>query len=428
MSEPRISVRNLTKAFALRRRKRLKGISADSAAAVGALFRHTLRSPERQVVPTRGDPNHLFALDDISFDVPAGQVLGIIGRNGAGKSTLLKILARLIEPTEGRIRVQGRVASLLDLGLGLSPELTVRENIQMQGRLSGIRAADISAAEERILEFAGLTAHRDSPLGLCPTGSFIQLAFSTTINLESEIVLADEVLAVGDSRFRAECEERIRAVGESGEAVLFVSHDMNAIKRTCSRVIWIDRGRLVMDGSPDEVVDAYMSELLAGHLLPEIDETSAVASCRLLDLRLLDATRAQVGALEITAGGYVDTLLRITSTAVSVRLVIELWQGKYMVLSCASPKPITINEPGTLRAGVRVPGDFLNENSYRARCIVYVLPLNDPEREPVVAAEEELEFSVMNPSPERSVWATWRGGRTAALSPRLDWTLESEDA
>lgn len=428
MSEPRISVQNLSKAFALRRRRRFGGISTDSAVAVRALLRHALRSPERRVVPERGDPGYLFALDDISFDVPAGQVLGIIGRNGAGKSTLLKILARLIEPTAGQVRIRGRVASLLDLGLGLSPELTVRENIQIQGRLSGIRSDVIKAAEPRILEFAGLEVYRDVPLGACPTGSFIQLAFSTMINLPSEIVLADEVLAVGDSRFRAMCEERIRAVGESGESVLFVSHDMNAIKRTCSRVIWIDHGRLVMDGEPEAVVEAYMSELLAGHLLPQIDETSAIANCRLLDLRLLDSTRAQVGALEITAGGYVDALLRITSSAISVRVVIELWQGKHLALSCVSPDPIRVAGPTTLRAAVRVPGDFLNESSYRARCIVYVSPLDNPQRDPIVAADEELEFSVMNPSPERSVWATWSGGRSAVLSPRLDWTIDSEVA
>lgn len=428
MSELRISARNLTKAFALRRRKRIKGVSADSLAGVGQLFRRTLRSPERLHRPQRGDPDYLFALDDLSFDVPAGEVLGIIGRNGAGKSTLLKILARLIEPTAGRVTIRGRVASLLDLGLGLSPELTVRENMQIQGRLSGIRAEEINAAEERILEFARLTDYRDTPLALCPSGSFIQLAFATMISLESEIILADEVLAVGDSRFRAICEERIRAVGQSGESVLFVSHDMNAIKRTCSRVIWIDRGRLVMDGAPGEVVDAYVNELLAGRLLPQVDETSLLASCRLLDLRLLDNTRSQVGALEITAGGYIDALLRIGSSAVAATVQIELWHGKHLVLSCASPSPITVQKPGTLRVGLRVPADFLNENAYLARCTVYVAPLHDAECEPAIAAEEELAFTVMNPSPERSVWARWVGGRTAALSPRLDWTVDRDVA
>ena len=420
MSAARITVQDLTKVFALRRREKTKGLSTDSLAP------RTLRSQAREALPERGSANHLFALDGISFDVEAGEVLGIIGRNGAGKTTLLRILARVLDPTAGRAMIHGRVVSLLELGIGFAPDLTVRQNIEIYGRLAGIRPRRIRAAEEAILEFAELTDYREVPLVTCPSGSFVRLAFSAMVNLDTDIILADEVLAVGDSAFRHACEARIRAVGESGESVLFVSHDMNAIRRCCTRVIWIDRGHVCRVGPTEEIVRAYRSELLAGRLLPTA-EGDLGAGCRLLDVHLLDGQRAQVGALQMTEAGYIECLFRIDRPEAAVTVQIELWQGKHHVMTSATQRPITVQAPTTLRAGIRVPPDMLNEMPYRAHCRLYAEDRTDHTVPTVVAAEAGLDFVVMNPRPQDSVWADWRWGRSGVISPRLQWTASLEE-
>jgi len=355
-------------------------------------------------------------------------VLGIIGRNGAGKSTLLKILARVLHPTSGEAVVRGRVVSMLELGLGLAPELTVRQNIQIQGRLAGIPAGRIRAVEDAILDVAGLAAYADTPLGACPSGSAVQLGFAAVIGLGADVILADEVLAVGDSAFRRACEDHARAAARAGESILFVSHDMAAITRICNRVLWIDRGRVVEIGSPDEVVRAYTAALLAGRLLPPLTREGVAASCTLLDVRLLGSDRAQVGALQLTEPGWIDCLFRIERPDVAVWVELELWHRRTLVLRTSS-RPVTSPEPATYRAGVKIPADFLNEQRYRALARLRVAGLRGGygESATMVAAEEELEFAVMNSHPERSVWREWPWGRGGLLAPRLPWHVERMD-
>lgn len=421
----RVSVRGLTKVFPRRAATRRKGISSEGLGALGHLLRQMVTRDRVESVATRDDGSFIWALDDVTFEVAPGEVLGIIGRNGAGKSTLLKILARVLHPTAGEAVVRGRVVSMLELGLGFAPELTVRQNVQIQGRLAGIPAKRIRAAEDAILNLAGLAAYADVPLGSCPSGSAVQLGFAAVIGLGADVILADEVLAVGDSTFRRACEEHVRTSARAGQSILFVSHDMAAIGRICTRVLWIDRGRVVRVGSPEEVVRAYTTELLAGRLLPPLTRDGLAASCALLDVRLLDGDRAQVGALQLTEPGYVDCLFRIERPDVFVVVQLELWHRRALVFRTSSP-PVTSREPSTYRAGVRIPADFLNEQRYRvlARLLVAGLTVAGGEPETVVASEEQLEFTVMNPHPERSVWREWPWGRGGLLAPRLPWRLE----
>lgn len=422
----RVSARGLTKVFARHRASRRRGTSAEGPAAFADLMRHTFRrASHRPRMPSRNDGKHLWALDRVSFEVAPGEVLGIIGRNGAGKSTLLKVLARVLHPTAGKATIRGRVVSMLELGIGFAPELTVRENIQIQGRLARIPANQIRRAEESILEFAGLSAFRDLPLQACPSGSPIHLGFAAALGLNADIILADEVLAVGDARFRRMCEERVRNAGASGESVLFVSHDMAAIRRICTRAIWIDRGKIVLAGPTDEVVNAYTAELLAGRLLPPLTHGGPATSCVLLDARLLDAGRAPVGALQLTEPGYIDCLFRLSRPDAAVAVEIELWQAQHLVFAARSDV-IRAAETTTLRAGVRVPPHFLNEQRYQARVRLHVLALG--EAEPVVAAEERFDFAAMNPHPHQSVWNDWRWARQGIISPRLQWSVEWDDA
>jgi len=415
-----ISVRGLSKAFLKVKATRSVGISSSGVTALRHLVRQIVAPPRTAVQARRGQA--FLALDDVSFDVAPGEVLGIIGRNGAGKTTLLKILARVLHPTAGRATIRGRVVSMLELGIGFAPELTVHQNIQISGRLAGMPARRIADAEDSILEFAGLTELRDVPLAACPSGSGVRLGFAAMVGLGAEVVLADEVLAVGDTAFRRACEARVRAAGASGESVLFVSHDMGAIRRICTRVIWIDRGRIVRDGPTEEVVSAYTAELLAGHLRPPLTGEGLAASCVLLDLRLLDAEQAQVGALQLTEAGYIDCLFRVARPDVVVTVDIELWTAKHHVFTATS-QPITAAAMSTLRAGIRIPAHLLNEREYEARLRLRAAAASG-DTPPVVVADERLTFSAMNPHPEQSVWSGWSGGRAGLISPRLAWSLD----
>jgi lipopolysaccharide transport system ATP-binding protein len=388
-------------------------------------MKHLLIQMFRRSAPAveaaRRGPRYLRALSDLSFDVAAGEVIGIIGRNGAGKSTLLKVLARVLHPTSGRVVVRGRIVSMLELGVGFAPSLTVRQNIHIQGRLAGISGRRIVEAEDAILEESGLRSYADGPLRACPGGSGVQLAFAAMVGFGADVILADEVLAVGDSAFRRTCEDRVRAAASAGASVLFVSHDMAAIRRICSRVIWIDRGRLVRSGPPDEVVEAYTSELLAGRLRPASGGDGLEAGCALLDLRLLDATGGQVGALQLSEPGYIDCVFRINPGIAAV-VEMTLYHRKNVVFSRQSA-PFTSVVTSTFRAGLLIPADFLNEQQYQVRVRLLARRLVDIEV--VSVAEERLEFSVLNPHPERSVWHDWPGARRGLISPRLSWSVQS---
>lgn len=419
--EPRITARGLGKSFALHKRGVKKAsISTDGLAAFADLIRHVAAASRSEASAKHATMFH--ALQDVDFDVYPGEVLGIIGRNGAGKSTLLKILARVLDPTHGRVSIKGRVVSLLELGIGFAPDLTVRENIQIYGRLAGFPAREVHAAEDRILAFAELERYRDTLLDECPSGSFVQLAFAAMISLSAEVVLADEVLTVGDSEFRQKCEDRIRAVGRSGESVLFVSHDMNAIRRCSTRVMWIDKGRVRMTGPTDEVVSAYTSELLAGRLQP-LGADQAQAACRLIDVRLLDRDRAQTGALQITKPSFVEVVFRIERPDVWVFVETELWQGKQRVFASRPDRPVSAQEPAAMRASLALPADFLNEASYQVRGRLLVRPVGSLEGEPLFTLEERVDFTAFNPHPEQSVWSDWPWGRSGLISPRLPWSV-----
>jgi lipopolysaccharide transport system ATP-binding protein len=200
----------------------------------------------------------LWALRDVEMEVGRSEVLGIIGRNGAGKSTLLKILSRITEPTEGRVEVRGLVASLLEVGTGFHPELTGRENIRLNGAILGMRNAEIRSKFDEIVEFSEIGRFLDTPVKRYSSGMYIRLAFAVAAHLDPEILVIDEVLAVGDFAFQKKCLGKMGDVATSGRTVLFVSHNMPAVRGLCTRVIELTAGRVTNQGDPDEVVDAYL--------------------------------------------------------------------------------------------------------------------------------------------------------------------------
>jgi lipopolysaccharide transport system ATP-binding protein len=206
-------------------------------------------------------PDEFWALEDVSFEVRQGERIGIIGRNGAGKSTLLKILSRITDPTEGRVRIRGRVSSLLEVGTGFHPELTGRENVFLNGAILGMRRREILRKLDAIVAFADVERFLDTPVKRFSSGMYVRLAFSVAAHLEPEILIVDEVLAVGDAQFQRKCLGKMEEVGKEGRTVLFVSHNMAAIENLCQRAIVLDRGRVAFHGSAAAGIEQYLSSL-----------------------------------------------------------------------------------------------------------------------------------------------------------------------
>jgi len=256
MSDVRIIVRGLSKRYR-------RGPDHPQHAGIGAaLLRPYRRLRGLPVAPPRPNASEFWALQDVTFDVHDGERIGIIGRNGAGKSTLLKILSRIIYPTEGEARIRGRVTSLLEVGTGFNQGLSGRENIYLNASVHGLERKEIDARFDEIVEFSGIREFIDTPVKHYSSGMYMRLAFSVAAHLDPDILLLDEVLAVGDISFQQKCLRRVEGLTSEGRTVLFVSHSMDAIARFCSRCIWLERGKIVVDGPTHEVIEAYVKEVL----------------------------------------------------------------------------------------------------------------------------------------------------------------------
>jgi lipopolysaccharide transport system ATP-binding protein len=251
-----IEVQNLSKRYQLGALPSLNRTFGESLASLAANALHRVRGRHADSRQT------FWALKDVSFDVPRGQVLGIIGRNGAGKSTLLKILSQITDPTEGRAAIHGRVGSLLEVGTGFHPELTGRENIFLNGAILGMRKAEIQANFDRIVEFAEITRFLDTPVKRYSSGMYVRLAFAVAAHLKPEILIVDEVLAVGDSAFQQKCLAKMSDVASEGRTVLFVSHQLAAVRQLCHKVVWLADGQVKQRGDTATVIDHYLGETI----------------------------------------------------------------------------------------------------------------------------------------------------------------------
>lgn len=210
----------------------------------------------------------MWALQDVSFEVKEGEALGIVGHNGAGKTTILKLLSSITAPTRGQITIRGRLAALIEVGSGFHPELTGRENVYLHGAMLGMRRSEIARKMDSIVDFSGVEKYIDEPVKRYSSGMYVRLGFSVAAHLEPDIVLLDEVLAVGDVAFQTKCLDRIAALRKNGGTIVFVSHDLASIYRICDRAILLDRGRMMMDGPPRVVVDTYQKMTFGDHETP----------------------------------------------------------------------------------------------------------------------------------------------------------------
>jgi lipopolysaccharide transport system ATP-binding protein len=252
--------------------------------------------------PARGKRLHQ-ALDDVSFTVARGEILGVIGPNGAGKSTLLKILSGITEPTEGRCVISGRVGSLLEVGTGFNLELTGRENIFVNGTILGMTRREIRAKFDDIVAFAGIESYIDTPVKRYSTGMQVRLGFAVAAHLQPEILLLDEVLAVGDVAFQRRCLGKMSEIASAGRTILFVSHNMEAVAGLCARAIWLDRGKIRMDGPARSVVHAYLTEGVDGAggqpQWPRAEQRRGSGRLRLTGFRMLDDGGASVTSVAV---------------------------------------------------------------------------------------------------------------------------------
>ncbi len=263
MTSPIISVENLSKAYRLGAKEEAPDTLVAAATTVlKAPFRNWSRLRKLDTSAQAGDQDDiLWALRDVSFEVQQGEVVGIIGRNGAGKSTLLKILSRITEPTSGRIVLRGRVSSLLEVGTGFHPELTGRDNIYMNGTILGMKKREIDRKFDEIVDFSGVEKFLDTPVKRYSSGMTVRLAFAVAAHLEPEILIVDEVLAVGDAEFQKKCLGKMQDVARGGRTVLFVSHNMAVLQSTCNRGVLLVRGALSYDGKVADAADKYLGAL-----------------------------------------------------------------------------------------------------------------------------------------------------------------------
>jgi lipopolysaccharide transport system ATP-binding protein len=398
------------------------------AGALKAPLRRARTVLQRQQEP---DADHTFwALKDVGFEVQQGQVLGVIGRNGAGKSTLLKILSRVTEPSAGTATIRGRVGSLLEVGTGFHPELTGRENIFLNGAILGMKSSEIGRKFDEIVDFSEVEKFIDTPVKRYSSGMYLRLAFAVAAHLEPEILVVDEVLAVGDAEFQRKCLGKMSDVAQEGRTVLFVSHNMSAILRLTEEAIVLDKGRLVMRAPTPAAVDFYMASGYAqiGERIWEQDELPPdAAPFRPLALRVLDPRGRAVDSvrsvdpLEIEVEYCLDAPL----TGLRVGVYLMTTRGEFVFTSFDTDDPETferlrVREAGRYTSRCTLPADFLNEGRY-------VLGVNASSYRirRYFQDEQALTFTV---DAAGAPGMQWPEPRVGPVRPRLTWQIEEQTA
>jgi lipopolysaccharide transport system ATP-binding protein len=375
MAATAIKIHDLAKEYQLlgpdKRHHRYRTLRDTIADAAKAPFVQAGRALRGERGPPRPKKDRFWALDGVSFDIKAGEVVGLIGRNGAGKSTLLKILSRIVEPTRGRAEIRGRIGSLLEVGTGFHPELTGRENIYLNGAILGMRRAEINRKFDEIVAFAEVERFLDTPVKRYSSGMYVRLAFAVAAHLEPEILIVDEVLAVGDAEFQKKCLGKMQDVagGGGGRTVLFVSHSMDAVSTICSRGLLFDRGKIAFSGSAPDAVAQYLSGIDATGTsmiwqgpAPGGDEPVQVQHARVVS----EAATRLVTHEPI----LVELELEVREPVRDLIVAWELSSSNGQLLAYTAmdddlPPPGVTTAPGVYRLALQIPPDTLAAGSYR---------------------------------------------------------------
>ena len=402
-----VSVRGLSKSYSIAR-------NAEQHSTMGEALMSKLRHPFQQ---TQRDT--FWALNDVNFDIQKGDVVGIIGRNGAGKSTLLKILSRITEPTKGRIDLYGRVGSLLEVGTGFHPELTGRENIFLNGAILGMSKGEIARQFDAIVDFSGTEKFLDTPVKRYSSGMYVRLAFAVAAHLNPEILIIDEVLAVGDAEFQKKCMGKMQDVADSGRTVLFVSHNMGAISDLCPKAVLMGGGRLLDYGPTERIIGGYMGEAKLDRLEVEIDpSTNLESEAMFTACRVTDLNGSILKAIDVNSDFRIafDVMAHKDLTNIEVSLSVGDATGHPLFSTNASDadrKLISLS-PGINQFSVDLPGHFLVPGHY-----TITLGLHTPNVKVYHLKEHLLTFEIEETGSD--MWQ-YSGNNYGSILVRFPWT------
>jgi lipopolysaccharide transport system ATP-binding protein len=379
-----------------------------------------VRAPFKRLSGTNGNRETIWALKDVSFEVAPGEVVGIIGSNGAGKSTLLKTLSRITEPTKGKVELYGRLASLLEVGTGFHPELTGRENIYLNGAILGMRKAEIDRKFDEIIAFAELEKFLDTPVKHYSSGMYMRLAFAVASHLEPEILLVDEVLAVGDAAFQKKCLGKMGEVAKHGRTVLFVSHNLTAVKSLCRRTLRLDKGVIVDSGDTERVVLKYIQSETQTRMQRHWDDPQTAPGGS--DVRLHRLSITPLGQ-NVDQPITVQTPLRLEAAfwnylpdvVLNFSIVIYNIEG----VAIFNTGSVARSFPRGLVCGSFViPGDFLNDDTYTVR----VLIVKDTSVA-LLDVSDVLMFEVRDSDRQGNWYGKWIG----TVRPKFEWQVSVEE-
>lgn len=369
-----ITIENLSKKYVIRHEQAdkylaLRDVIAANARRMARAVRHPLGGYDA------GDPEHeeFWALDDVSLDIRQGERIGIIGRNGAGKSTMLKILSRITEPSRGRIRLNGRVASLLEVGTGFHPELTGRENIFLNGAILGMSKVEIRRKFDAIVEFAEVERFLDTPVKRYSSGMYVRLAFSVAAHLESDILIVDEVLAVGDAGFQKKCMGKMESVANEGRTILFVSHNMGAISELCTTAALLHKGKLITQGAVPQVIEQYarltLNEQASGLQFEDDDKKPS----SIVAVRICNSSGQNTNSFDLAEEIVIEIVYKVRRPAAGLQLTVTIARNMVDVLhsfDTDDDAELPMREPGVYTAVYRLPGMSLKAGSYSASVFI----------------------------------------------------------
>jgi lipopolysaccharide transport system ATP-binding protein len=373
-------------------------------------------------------PKEIWALRDVSFEAREGEVLGIIGPNGAGKSTLLKLLTRITTPTEGRAELRGRVGSLLEVGTGFHPELTGRENIYLNGAILGMKRSEISRKFDAIVDFSGVPNFIDTPVKRYSSGMFVRLAFSVAAHFEPEIMIVDEVLAVGDADFQRRSLGRMEDLGDSGRTVLFVSHNLQSILQLCDRAILLEGGEIVRHGPTQEVVEYYEEKTVGSGSSVSWDDVAQAPGndlVRLRSVRVVDKDGSPSGTLDVRQPVGIEIAFRVLRGGKAVVPKIKVVDQHGAICFNAldvDPHWNEASRPGEYAATAWIPGNLLNEGRFSIDA--EVVTIASPKLIPQAGAHQVVAFHVYDPAEGDSARGPFSGQFRGVVRPLLEWSVE----
>lgn len=415
-----IRVANVAKQYRL-------GAVQNSYATLRDALAEAVRSPLKRFKSNQTENGTIWALQDVSFEVGAGEVVGVIGRNGAGKSTLLKVLSRITEPTLGRIDLYGRVASLLEVGTGFHPELTGRENIFLNGAILGMGRTEIRDKFDEIVAFSEIERFIDTPVKRYSSGMYLRLAFAVAAHLDPEILLVDEVLAVGDARFQRKCLDKMEAVRQAGRTVIFVSHNMPAVTRLCPRTILLDAGKVLFDGPSHEAVSKYLGAGLgttAAREWKDIDQAPGNEIVRLRAVRVRTEDGRICEAIDIRCPVGVEMEFEVLEGG---RVLVPNYQfinqEGVCVFMASDHDPTWRRRPrpaGRYSSTAWIPGNFLSEGTLLVGAAVSTM---DPVRVHFFE-RDAVAFQVIDSLDGNSARGDFAGWIPGIVRPLLHWTSQ----